>query len=655
RSDFLGFQSEQIVRLLFQVCEALLFLHSQGYIHRSLTSHAVQLVTLDLAKISNLEYLLERPDGITHNNMSAAAIPYQLYNWLPPEIIWGRVGTVRSDIYSFCTVIQEAFTDTVPWSGLDGLMVKEMLLSGRSLSLDHRVPTPLHSIVQIGTCLRQRDRTLNLQDIRFTLRNQLQTLGLYAEAGARWTLSCELEVPWMSSQGRVSPRIQTRSMDAVDGWSPVKISCQSEASPDSTETEGMCYYEVDHSSSQSYYSTYSQYQGSDARVGSPATTAPPGLETHTPHGKTENRAQLTPNTLTALEVDVFGDQGLKRKDSVSPRSVGSSGCDCMDRQSERRRERVRVYSVRYGQEIELESDSSLLLESVSESSPEQRDAETQHLTTTSPSLREQWAVKASDLPSVPHGPSLMQRPQSQLLHHARSIQESASLLEWANSSLERMERRFISSIQTLDQFTGRQWESAEQERKQDQKPEQELEQSRRSKNPQLDKAAGLAISGAEFCCVTSERLQDMTNRSAPLPRTEEQQTLDTTEFPSCSGAYAPQGIIVQDAVGAVTACELLDRRDSSSSKQTTSSLECKLLTFNLMQEIIDELRVKRNPTAGDNINVVGGKDSHPSLSHTHQTQRRCASCGREPPPRPGGGRKAALSLTSPPGQRAKDR
>ncbi|XP_078394135.1 inactive serine/threonine-protein kinase TEX14-like, partial [Cetorhinus maximus] len=106
--------------------------------------------------------------------MSAAAIPYQLYNWLPPEIIWGRVGTVRSDIYSFCTVVQEAFTDTVPWSSLDGLMVKEMLLSGRSLSLDPRVPTPLHSIVQIGTCLRQRDRTLNLQDIRFTLRNQLQ-------------------------------------------------------------------------------------------------------------------------------------------------------------------------------------------------------------------------------------------------------------------------------------------------------------------------------------------------------------------------------------------------------------------------------------------------------------------------------------------------
>ncbi|XP_078392185.1 uncharacterized protein LOC144674969 [Cetorhinus maximus] len=337
----------------------------------------------------------------------------------------------------------------------------------------------------------------------------------------------------MSSQGRVSPRVHTSSMDAVDGLSPVKISCQSEASPDSTETEGMCYYEVDHSSSQSYYSTYSQYRGSDSRMGSPATTAPPGSETHTPHEKTGNRAQLTPDPLTV-----------------------------------------------------------------------------------------------SDLPSVPHGPSLMQRPQSPLLHHARSIQESASLLEWANSSLERMERRFISSIQTLEQFTGRQWESAEQE--QDQKSEQELEQSRRIKNQQLDKAAGLPISGAEFCCVTSELLQDMTNRSVPLPRTEEQQTLDTIEFPSCSGAYAPQARIVQDAGGAFTACDLLDRWDPCSSKQTTSSPERKLLTFNLMQEIIDELRVKRNPTAGDNINVGGDKDSRPTLSHTHQTNADVHPAAKNP-------------------------
>ncbi|XP_072341511.1 inactive serine/threonine-protein kinase TEX14-like [Scyliorhinus torazame] len=564
RCEFPSFHSEQIVRLLYQVCEALLFLHSRGYIHRSVTSHSVQLVNMELAKLSNLEYMQERSDGMTCGNMSAAAIPHQLYNWLPPEIICGRVGTERSDIYSFCTVTQEAFTGSIPWASLDGLMVKEMLLSGRSLSLDTRVPSALQSMFQIGISLRHRDRTLNLQDIRFTLSKELQVSGPSIETAAR------RRVPSVNSQDRHPPRLQTNVTDAVDGFSPVRPYCQSKAYRDSTENEGMCYYEVDFSSSQSYYSTYSQYQSSEASTGLPAGTAPPG---HQPDGRTENQTKVTPSpdTLMELEGSMCGAQGHMRTDLHSGRSQRNAGCELnssecatdktrprsLSQVCEPGRERVRVYSVRHGKEIELESDSSLILESVSECTSQEGESDSPDRTSTSPRVGEEWM--SSTFPSAPHGGGLSRRPQAPFRPCSGSIQESASLLEWANNSLQRMERSFINSIQTLEQFTAHDWEAAEQH------------QCQRVTNQHKDKAAGLSN-------MKPQLLQDVSDRSACGPGMAEQRTSGTTEFLSCSGTDPLEPGIIQGSAGAFTVCHPQEHHSIASSTGPDVGLESQLKT-----------------------------------------------------------------------------
>lgn len=46
--------------LLLQINDALRFLHARGFVHRSLTSYAVQIVSAGEAKLTNLEYTLER-------------------------------------------------------------------------------------------------------------------------------------------------------------------------------------------------------------------------------------------------------------------------------------------------------------------------------------------------------------------------------------------------------------------------------------------------------------------------------------------------------------------------------------------------------------------------------------------------------------------
>ena len=51
---------EVIVHLLLQTSNALRYLHSRGFIHRSLSSYAIHIVSTGEARLTNLEYMMER-------------------------------------------------------------------------------------------------------------------------------------------------------------------------------------------------------------------------------------------------------------------------------------------------------------------------------------------------------------------------------------------------------------------------------------------------------------------------------------------------------------------------------------------------------------------------------------------------------------------
>ncbi|XP_007904372.2 uncharacterized protein LOC103186913 [Callorhinchus milii] len=176
RSEFPVLRVEVIVQMLLQITDVLIYLHSRGYIHRAITSHAVQLVLPGIAKLSNFEFMVESVDGGIYSDLSRFPVPPQFYNWLAPEVIRGKFSSVKSDIYSLCTLIQELFTDTVPWEDMDGLAVKELLGAGHCLSVDERVPAPYYDIVRTGMQVKPRNRTMCLQDIRFILRNDIKDL-----------------------------------------------------------------------------------------------------------------------------------------------------------------------------------------------------------------------------------------------------------------------------------------------------------------------------------------------------------------------------------------------------------------------------------------------------------------------------------------------
>ncbi|XP_068066727.1 inactive serine/threonine-protein kinase TEX14 [Anomalospiza imberbis] len=176
RAEFPVLQTETIVHVLLQIADALRFLHSRGFIHRSLSSFAIQIVSSGEGKLCNLEYLIQSKDSGEYSDLTRIPVPAQLFRWSSPEIVLGKPGTVKSDVYSFCAVLQEALTESLPWKGVEDSAVKQLILSGEQLEADVRLPLLYYDVVKSGLEPRQRNRSMKLQDIQYILKNDLKDL-----------------------------------------------------------------------------------------------------------------------------------------------------------------------------------------------------------------------------------------------------------------------------------------------------------------------------------------------------------------------------------------------------------------------------------------------------------------------------------------------
>lgn len=46
--------------IIRQIADALIYIHQQNWIHCAVTSHAIQLVSVDSARLTNFEYMIEK-------------------------------------------------------------------------------------------------------------------------------------------------------------------------------------------------------------------------------------------------------------------------------------------------------------------------------------------------------------------------------------------------------------------------------------------------------------------------------------------------------------------------------------------------------------------------------------------------------------------
>ncbi|XP_058268404.1 inactive serine/threonine-protein kinase TEX14-like [Hemibagrus wyckioides] len=172
RAKFPVLKEYEVLSLILQVCEALFYLDSRSLVLRSLSSHSVLIVHPGVAKVTGLGFMV--PSNSSPS--SILPIPMMLYNWAAPEVILMKSCTGKADLYSICALIQELYTDAVPWGSMNPRCIKQAIDTGEALSADPSVPQPYYDLLVNSLNPRAEERTCSLQDLRYTLRSELRVI-----------------------------------------------------------------------------------------------------------------------------------------------------------------------------------------------------------------------------------------------------------------------------------------------------------------------------------------------------------------------------------------------------------------------------------------------------------------------------------------------
>ncbi|XP_053384760.1 uncharacterized protein LOC128550221 isoform X2 [Mercenaria mercenaria] len=165
--------TQMIDDIALQICNAIIFIHLQGLVHCSITSHAISVINSHTFKLGSFEYMIEasKCDWGKKSAVASNTEENAVYNWMAPEIMFNMPPSFYCDMFSFCAVLWEIFHGEVPWDSQCSESIKDHYSKGEGLKIANgKVPEYYRIILDYGLRLDPTHRQLSFLHVRDLLQ-----------------------------------------------------------------------------------------------------------------------------------------------------------------------------------------------------------------------------------------------------------------------------------------------------------------------------------------------------------------------------------------------------------------------------------------------------------------------------------------------------
>ena len=109
-----GLSTEQVLDLARQICEAVIYMHSEGVVHRDLKPENI-LVTAE-GRIKIMDFGIALDESARRLTWAGMSSTIGTPDYMSPEQVSGRRGDHRTDVYSIGTIMYEMLTGELPYT-----------------------------------------------------------------------------------------------------------------------------------------------------------------------------------------------------------------------------------------------------------------------------------------------------------------------------------------------------------------------------------------------------------------------------------------------------------------------------------------------------------------------------------------------------------